>query len=519
MIYFFKCIEEKDFEKWVDAIRVCRKSFINRGDTEEVSLPVQETAPLPTRETNTSRRFASEFIDINDRLLTTEDEMEELKLLMRKHTRDMHGEVMDSMEELLTKFERIHSTLAACSMRMMSQNTLSRSHRRNISTSRDVLGGTLGGGLRSSQNLAIPKTNAISNTGSMKQAPSISSGELLVVVVWSTDPPPLVYFDAEEMSLEEIQSIRSEEPDEEEIYQIVNDVQKTEGSSEFYTDHDDDDDDDDPLQLVEESQLLSDGNTPSIKASSLRSAKAATFWRRKELPCDMSSEGVSVLSILRKNIGKDLSSVAMPVSLNEPLNALQRLCEELEYRHLLDKAAVCQSSLERMKWVAAFAVSGLSCEWWMGVMIRVGFSYAASRTRKPFNPMVCGIVTLVWSHVTARRNVRMGKRVWGRSLYRRKGQSQSTCYGLLCGVIAVQLLSVYSESIQVLGEEVGPFLDCRGVVSLPSSIELSAIGGVSVHLKSWSETYTWNKVISCSVLALESFTRPGEHTCFRHRKQ
>ena len=38
----------------------------------------------------------------------------------------------------------------------------------------------------------------------------------------------------------------------------------------------------------------------------------------------------------------------MPVQLNEPLNTLQRLCEELEYSELLDRAANTQDPFERM---------------------------------------------------------------------------------------------------------------------------------------------------------------------------
>lgn len=60
------------------------------------------------------------------------------------------------------------------------------------------------------------------------------------------------------------------------------------------------------------------------------------------------TSSVSLWSILRNNIGKDLSKVAMPVELNEPLNTLQRLCEELEYSELLDKASRIPSPLERM---------------------------------------------------------------------------------------------------------------------------------------------------------------------------
>ena len=47
-------------------------------------------------------------------------------------------------------------------------------------------------------------------------------------------------------------------------------------------------------------------------------------------------------------IGKDLSRVSMPVSLNEPLSALQRLCEEVQYCELLDQAAHLDDPCDRM---------------------------------------------------------------------------------------------------------------------------------------------------------------------------
>jgi oxysterol-binding protein-related protein 3/6/7 len=37
-------------------------------------------------------------------------------------------------------------------------------------------------------------------------------------------------------------------------------------------------------------------------------------------------------------MGKDFSTVSMPIALNEPLNLLQKLAEELEYSELLDAA-------------------------------------------------------------------------------------------------------------------------------------------------------------------------------------
>ncbi|XP_028983873.1 oxysterol-binding protein-related protein 3 isoform X2 [Betta splendens] len=103
---------------------------------------------------------------------------------------------------------------------------------------------------------------------------------------------------------------------------------------------------------------------------------AVTCARRSRLPAPSpTSSTVSLWNILRNNIGKDLSKVAMPVQLNEPLNTLQRLCEELEYSELLDRAAATQDPFERMVYIATFVVSG----------------YASSYYRtggKPFNPVL-----------------------------------------------------------------------------------------------------------------------------------
>ncbi len=38
----------------------------------------------------------------------------------------------------------------------------------------------------------------------------------------------------------------------------------------------------------------------------------------------------------------------MPIALNEPLNLLQRLCEELEYCELLDQAAKTEDPVKRL---------------------------------------------------------------------------------------------------------------------------------------------------------------------------
>ncbi|XP_057421126.1 oxysterol-binding protein-related protein 1C-like isoform X2 [Lotus japonicus] len=100
--------------------------------------------------------------------------------------------------------------------------------------------------------------------------------------------------------------------------------------------------------------------------------------RRMKLPDPAEKESaVSLWSIIKDNIGKDLTKVCLPVYFNEPLSSLQKCFEDLEYSYLLDQA--CEwgkmgDSLMRMLHVAAFAVSGYAC--------------TSGRSCKPFNPLL-----------------------------------------------------------------------------------------------------------------------------------
>lgn len=61
--------------------------------------------------------------------------------------------------------------------------------------------------------------------------------------------------------------------------------------------------------------------------------------RRKKLPDPVEKENsVSLWSIIKDNIGKDLTKVCLPVYFNEPISSLQKCCEDVEYSYLLDKA-------------------------------------------------------------------------------------------------------------------------------------------------------------------------------------
>ncbi|KAF2812066.1 oxysterol binding protein 1 [Mytilinidion resinicola] len=86
----------------------------------------------------------------------------------------------------------------------------------------------------------------------------------------------------------------------------------------------------------------------------------------------------SLISFLRKNVGKDLSTIAMPVSANEPTSLLQRIAEQMEYTELLDAASAAPSETgERLAHVAAFAISTFS-----------NARVKDRAIRKPFNPML-----------------------------------------------------------------------------------------------------------------------------------
>uniref|UniRef100_A0A3Q1AWV3 Oxysterol-binding protein n=1 Tax=Amphiprion ocellaris TaxID=80972 RepID=A0A3Q1AWV3_AMPOC len=82
---------------------------------------------------------------------------------------------------------------------------------------------------------------------------------------------------------------------------------------------------------------------------------------RTSLPAPMFSRNdVSIWSILKKCIGMELSKIAMPVIFNEPLSFLQRLTEYMEHTYLIHQANATTDSVERMKFLGVYLVSGFS---------------------------------------------------------------------------------------------------------------------------------------------------------------
>lgn len=116
-------------------------------------------------------------------------------------------------------------------------------------------------------------------------------------------------------------------------------------------------------------------HSPPLAHDTDPSVNARQVVRRTRLPSGPMGDEGSLFAILKNNVGKDLSTIAFPVSFNEPLTLLQRTAEELEYYNLLHQATEAKDSTQRLCFVAAFAVSG--------------YAHTRYRTgRKGFNPML-----------------------------------------------------------------------------------------------------------------------------------
>ncbi|XP_008312660.1 oxysterol-binding protein-related protein 7 isoform X3 [Cynoglossus semilaevis] len=178
--------------------------------------------------------------------------------------------------------------------------------------------------------------------------------------------------------------------------------------------------------------------------------------RRTTLPahCPDNSH-VGLMAILYNNIGKDLARVSMPAALNEPVNLLQRLCEELEYSELLDTASNTPDPYQRMVYIAAFAISG--------------YSSATFRNRyKPFNPILGETFECI-------REDRGFKYI-----------SEQVCHH-------PPISACHAES-----EKFSFWQDQRWKNKFwGKSLEILPTGMVNVALPRYGDHYEWNKVVTC----------------------
>ncbi|CAE7123812.1 unnamed protein product [Rhizoctonia solani] len=164
----------------------------------------------------------------------------------------------------------------------------------------------------------------------------------------------------------------------------------SDGADEFFLDADEDEagvvqaverhsdvEEEDEGEEVVDGESSEDEREPEVVSAPDAAPVAAhstEIVRRTKLPAPNTGEEGSLFAVLKKNVGKDLSTVSFPVSFNEPIIVI-RLAEDAEYTNLLDEAVAASDPIDRIALVAAFAVSGYACT-----------LHRASR--KPFNPML-----------------------------------------------------------------------------------------------------------------------------------
>ncbi|XP_076325986.1 oxysterol-binding protein-related protein 1-like [Tachypleus tridentatus] len=180
-----------------------------------------------------------------------------------------------------------------------------------------------------------------------------------------------------------------------------------------------------------------------------------SVWGRCRLPVPMFSRNdFSLWSILKHCIGKELSKITMPVVFNEPLSFLQRITEYMEYSFLLEKADDCDDPLDRIQYVAAFAVSALASNW--------------ERLGKPFNPLLGETYELV---------------------------REDFGFRVVCEQVSHHppVSAFHAESPHfIFHGSIHPKLKFWG-----KSVEIKPDGLLTVKLLRHNETYTWTNVSCC----------------------
>ncbi|XP_056271467.1 oxysterol-binding protein-related protein 1 isoform X2 [Pseudoliparis swirei] len=224
-------------------------------------------------------------------------------------------------------------------------------------------------------------------------------------------------------------------------------------------------DDDEEDEEEEEDYHDHDGSTMSLSTASMEdhhgdgdeTQPSGILKHRTSLPAPMFSRNdFSIWSILRNCIGMELSKITMPVIFNEPLSFLQRLTEYMEHTHLLHRANGCPDAAERMKYVAAFAVSAVASQW--------------ERTGKPFNPLLGETYELVRED--------LGFRLLSEQVSHHPPVSAFHAEGL--------------ERDFVFHGSIYPKLKFLG-----KSVEAEPKGVITLELPRYNEAYTWTNPTCC----------------------
>ena len=183
---------------------------------------------------------------------------------------------------------------------------------------------------------------------------------------------------------------------------------------------------------------------------------------RHSLPSPMVDRSkISIWSILKQCVDKELYRFTIPIIWNEPLSLLQRMAENMKYAdELLDKAASASNPIDRMKYVAGFFISSTSIH--------------VCRLSKPFNPLLGETFEYV---------------------------SSDKFFRICCEQVSHHppISAYHAESIKPTN--FGPKWKYYGSVNphmklniLNACVEAFPEGIQTIELPEWNETYTWHNL-------------------------
>jgi hypothetical protein len=82
----------------------------------------------------------------------------------------------------------------------------------------------------------------------------------------------------------------------------------------------------------------------------------------------------SIIKLIKDLVGKDITRVALPAYMNEPISMLQRFAASFEYKCCLDKGVDAEDRWLRMAYCGAFTL--------------IQYADTVGRFKKPFNPLL-----------------------------------------------------------------------------------------------------------------------------------
>lgn len=328
MIYHLKTLTEEDFNSWSEALKDrnhAQEQFL------EQNIPSIQSSISLSNSKRVSSRNLSVYNSQSDRLLKAEIEK----------GIDISTNHQQNINQLIQALDEIKQCLP----------------------STDILEKQKAAILASAQEQAVQWLNVQNCLLKNRRSGSVSP------VVTSSTPQEGTIMEQDEHTLQRSPSFYSQISGYSEQFFDAEDIELSEDEDDFILDHTSSIDYGGSSE--EETDSRDNSSTELLDLQEMNN----NVSRRARLPCPAVADAGSALSIIRKNVGKDLSTIAMPVSMNEPLNMLQKACEELEYCELLEKASTLSDSIERLMYVTVFLISTYA-----STQHRIG--------RKPFNPMM-----------------------------------------------------------------------------------------------------------------------------------